>query len=88
MHNDIQDVLGQSYGVPDDIDESDLMGELDALEADMAEEEHAASSGVPSYLQVHFTFQGRVPKLLWWRVDDFRGLPGYRNHLLSVMCIK
>lgn len=51
MHNDIQDVLGQSYGVPDDIDESDLMGELDALEADMAEEEHAASSGVPSYLQ-------------------------------------
>ena len=53
MHNDIQDVLGQSYGVPDDIDEDDLMGELDALEEDMAQEtEYAAASGVPSYLQV------------------------------------
>lgn len=52
MHNDIQDVLGQSYGVPDDIDEDDLMGELDALEEDMAQEtEYAAASSVPSYLQ-------------------------------------
>lgn len=52
MHNDIQDVLGQSYGVPDDIDESELMGELDALEMDMAQEsEYGATSGVPSYLQ-------------------------------------
>jgi len=52
MHNDIQDVLGQNYGVPDDIDEEDLMGELDALEADMAHEtEHTAESGLPAYLQ-------------------------------------
>ena len=53
-HNDIQDVLGQNYGVPDDIDEEELLGELDDLEADMAfEAEHGAASGtVPSYLQV------------------------------------
>jgi len=52
MHNDIQDVLGQNYGVPDDIDEEDLMHELDALEADMAlETDPTASSGVPTYLQ-------------------------------------
>ncbi len=54
MHNDIQDVLGQNYGVPDDIDEDELLGELDALEADMAfqAEETAAHGAVPSYLQV------------------------------------
>lgn len=57
MHNDIQDVLGQSYGVPDDIDEDDLMAELDTLEEDMAQEtEYAAASGVPSYLQVRASF--------------------------------
>ncbi|KAF7131844.1 hypothetical protein RHSIM_Rhsim09G0141300 [Rhododendron simsii] len=31
----IQESLGRSYSVPDDIDEEELMGELDALEADM-----------------------------------------------------
>lgn len=53
MHNDIQDVLGQNYGVPDDVDEDELLGELDALEADMAfeAEETAAQGAVPSYLQ-------------------------------------
>lgn len=65
MHNDIQDVLGQSYGVPDDIDEDDLMGELDALEEDMAQEtEHAAASGVPSYLQVRASSSGHRARLV------------------------
>lgn len=54
MHNDIQEVLGQNYGVPDDIDEEDLLGELDALEADMALEAETtgASGAMPSYMQV------------------------------------
>lgn len=57
MHNDIQDVLGQSYGVPDDLDEDDLLGELDALEYEMAQEtEQASATGVPSYLQVRTFF--------------------------------
>lgn len=47
MSNEIQESLGRSYNVPDDIDEDDLMGELDALELDMESE----SQGVPSYLQ-------------------------------------
>lgn len=47
MSNEIQETLGRSYNVPDDIDEEDLMGELDALELDMESE----SQGVPSYLQ-------------------------------------
>lgn len=46
--SEIQDALGRSYGVPDDIDEDDLMGELDALEADMGME--SESTGMPSYL--------------------------------------
>lgn len=47
MSTEIQETLGRSYAVPDDIDEDDLMGELDALELDMESE----SQGVPSYLQ-------------------------------------
>ncbi|KAI4373103.1 hypothetical protein MLD38_011265 [Melastoma candidum] len=46
--NEIQETLGRSYNVPDDIDEEELMGELDALEADMDME---TETGVPSYLQ-------------------------------------
>lgn len=49
VSNEIQESLGRSYSVPDDIDEEDLMGELDALEADMGME--TESDGVPSYLQ-------------------------------------
>ncbi|KAI3757190.1 vacuolar protein sorting-associated protein 60.2 [Cynara cardunculus var. scolymus] len=49
VSNEIQESLGRSYSVPDDIDEEDLMGELDALEADMGLE--TEGEGVPSYLQ-------------------------------------
>ncbi|KAI3721739.1 hypothetical protein L2E82_32757 [Cichorium intybus] len=49
VSNEIQESLGRSYSVPDDIDEDELMGELDALEADMGQE--GESEGVPSYLQ-------------------------------------
>ncbi|CAH1446375.1 unnamed protein product [Lactuca virosa] len=49
VSNEIQESLGRSYSVPDDIDEEDLMGELDALEADMGLE--TDGEGVPSYLQ-------------------------------------
>ncbi|KAJ8551613.1 hypothetical protein K7X08_021628 [Anisodus acutangulus] len=47
VSNEIQESLGRSYSVPDDIDEDELLGELDALEADMETE----GEGVPSYLQ-------------------------------------
>ncbi|KAI3783649.1 hypothetical protein L1987_42735 [Smallanthus sonchifolius] len=49
VSNEIQESLGRTYNVPDDIDEEDLMGELDALEADMGLE--TEGEGVPSYLQ-------------------------------------
>ncbi|KAL3523676.1 hypothetical protein ACH5RR_016510 [Cinchona calisaya] len=49
VSNEIQETLGRSYSVPDDIDEEDLMGELDALEADMGME--TEGDGVPAYLQ-------------------------------------
>ena len=53
MHNEIQDVLGQSFAVPDGLDEDDLLEELDALEDEMANElESGNRAGVPSYLQV------------------------------------
>ena len=46
---EIQETMGRNYNIPDDIDEEELLGELDALEADMALEE--AGEEVPSYLQ-------------------------------------
>ncbi|KAH7443660.1 hypothetical protein KP509_02G044700 [Ceratopteris richardii] len=49
ISNEIQESLGRSYNVPDDIDEDELLGELDALEADMGLE--TGPSEVPSYLQ-------------------------------------
>ena len=58
MHQEIQDVLGQNFGIPDDIDEDELMEELDALEDDLAADTEANADGVPSYLQVHL--QGLV----------------------------
>ncbi|CAN6445490.1 unnamed protein product [Victoria cruziana] len=47
VSTEIQETLGRSYNVPDDIDEEELMGELDALEADMESE----ADGMPTYLQ-------------------------------------
>ena len=50
--NEINEALGMSYAVPDDIDEGDLMDELDALELDLAEEDLTeGNEGEPSYLQ-------------------------------------
>ena len=63
MHNEIQDVLGQSFAVPDGLDEDDLLEELDALEHEMANElESGSRAGVPSYLQV-ITFCSFLPCL-------------------------
>ena len=48
---EIQEALGTSYDVPD-VDESELMEELDALDYEMATDRTAAEAGgVPSYLQ-------------------------------------
>ncbi|KAK3160078.1 hypothetical protein QOZ80_1BG0054940 [Eleusine coracana subsp. coracana] len=52
VSNEIQETLGRSYNIPDDVDEEELMGELDALEADMEFE----SAAVPSYLQPESDF--------------------------------
>ncbi|RRT54273.1 hypothetical protein B296_00049288 [Ensete ventricosum] len=50
ISTEIQESLGRSYNVPDDIDEEELLGGmLDALEADMGAE--IESDAVPSYLQ-------------------------------------
>ncbi|KAJ7554861.1 hypothetical protein O6H91_05G012900 [Diphasiastrum complanatum] len=47
--SEIQESLGRSYNVPDDLDEEELMGELSALEDEMGTE--TAADAVPSYLQ-------------------------------------
>jgi charged multivesicular body protein 5 len=50
--NEIQEVLGQSYGMPDDCDEDSLMAELDMLEEDMMTEDLLGDSmpDVPDYV--------------------------------------
>lgn len=47
--NEINEVLGQDYGIGDAIDEDELLSELDMLEGEMAMES-GDSSQVPSYL--------------------------------------
>ncbi|KAJ6317305.1 hypothetical protein OIU76_012943 [Salix suchowensis] len=59
VSSEIQETLGRSYSVPYDIDEEDLMGELDALEADMAME--TESNEVPSYLQPELDAELSMP---------------------------
>ncbi|KDD77069.1 Snf7-like protein [Helicosporidium sp. ATCC 50920] len=51
MQNEITDILGQSYAVPDEMDESELMDELDALEDELALETEEAPGAMPAYLQ-------------------------------------
>lgn len=51
MSREINDAMGRSYDVPNDVDESDLMAELDALEMDMGAEESLGAGGQPSYMQ-------------------------------------
>jgi hypothetical protein len=51
LTSEINQMMGQScYAIPDDVDEDELMGELDALEEDLAAEPGMGSG--PSYLQV------------------------------------
>lgn len=47
MNDEVNEVMGRSYGVPEELDEDDLMSELNALEDDMNMEE---ANEVPSYL--------------------------------------
>lgn len=51
--NEVQDALSTSYDVPDDISESELDAELEALgdEMDYENELMESGSGIPSYLQ-------------------------------------
>ena len=51
LTNEINEVMGQSYNIPDDVDEQDLFAELDALEGELQMEE-VEGAGAPSYLQV------------------------------------
>jgi charged multivesicular body protein 5 len=42
QHEEIQEVMGRAYGVPDDVDEDDLAEELDALAFDMEKQKDAS----------------------------------------------
>ncbi|OLY84685.1 Charged multivesicular body protein 5 [Smittium mucronatum] len=49
--NEIQELMGRSYNIPENVDEQDLDAELEALEAEWTyEQEHGIDSSVPSYL--------------------------------------
>ena len=50
--NEVQETLGRSYGVPDEVDEDELQAELDALEEEGGwGEMEGDGESVPSYLQ-------------------------------------
>ncbi|KAG0146874.1 hypothetical protein CROQUDRAFT_656876 [Cronartium quercuum f. sp. fusiforme G11] len=50
--NEVQESLGRSFGVPDEIDQDELEAELEALGDDLNEIENLESNdGIPSYLK-------------------------------------
>ncbi|KAH7674851.1 Snf7 family protein [Dioscorea alata] len=81
VSTEIQESLGRSYNVPDDIDEEELMGKLDALEADMGTE--IESDAMPSYLQpdnepnldAEINLPGVQPNQQNAQAEDELGLP-------------
>jgi charged multivesicular body protein 5 len=50
MGNDIQDAISRSYDVPEDVDESELDAELEALGDEVDFEGIGESSGVPNFM--------------------------------------
>lgn len=50
MGNDIQDAISRSYDVPEDVDESELDAELEALGDEVEFEGIGESSSMPSYM--------------------------------------
>ncbi len=48
MHEEINEVMGRTYGVPEELDEADLMDELEGLEQDA--ELDMEADAVPNYL--------------------------------------
>ena len=50
MAREINESMARSYDVPENLDESDLMAELDGLDEELGAEE-LGEGGVPSYLQ-------------------------------------
>ncbi|KAJ9523220.1 hypothetical protein QJQ45_024006 [Haematococcus lacustris] len=51
MSKEINEAMSRSYEVPEDVDESDLMAELDGLEEELSMEA-GAKGATPSYLQI------------------------------------
>jgi len=48
--DEINEIMGRAYGVPEDVDETDLMDELNALEGELEAETVSDSNEIPSYL--------------------------------------
>lgn len=64
--NDLQESMSMSYDVPDDISESELDAELDALGEEIDFENEMAESGVgmPSYLNEDLVGEGNLPTFI------------------------
>jgi charged multivesicular body protein 5 len=76
-------ITGRAYGVPEELDEGDLMNELDALEDEIQQEE-AEETEIPSYL-VNAASASKVPavnKPVEVETDAF-GLPNIPQRNLA-----
>jgi charged multivesicular body protein 5 len=64
--NDLQESMSMSYDVPDEISESELDAELDALGEEIDFENEMAESGVgmPSYLNEDLVAEGNLPTFI------------------------
>jgi len=71
MSEEVNEVMGQAYGVPDEIEDDELLGELDALDDEL---EIAPSEEVPDYLSNAASVPSGKVKVGNAEVDEL-GLP-------------
>ena len=90
INNEIQDVMGQNFALPYDIDEDELMGELDGMEDELAGE-FETGAGAPSYLQVRrpqLAAPAPTRAVLAVRVSQARAWGGAQDDLPSAPTAK
>ena len=86
LNDEVSEVIGRSYAVPDDLDEDDLQNEMDALEDEMEQEE---AEKIPSYFinansdAKRDKEQGERKEKVAVETDEF-GLPKVPNRKLEV----
>ena len=79
--NEVQEVLGRSYGLPEDVDEDDLEAELDALGDDLLDEDTSYLDETVGIPDPPTTIPGETERTRDGVTLDEFGLPSLQNQI-------